>query len=50
MATMGEGTTLSNSLDVIPADRTWRSSPLPKPSGKDHEKYVFRTNEFAFFV
>ncbi|MCU6175164.1 type VI secretion system tip protein TssI/VgrG, partial [Citrobacter cronae] len=28
----GEGTTLSNSLDVIPADRTWRSSPLPKPS------------------
>ncbi|EPT5086180.1 type VI secretion system tip protein TssI/VgrG [Salmonella enterica subsp. enterica] len=28
----GEGTTLSNSLDVIPADRTWRASPLPKPS------------------
>ncbi|EAQ3101391.1 type VI secretion system tip protein VgrG, partial [Salmonella enterica] len=28
----GEGTTLSNRLDVIPADRTWRSSPLPKPS------------------
>ncbi|MDM2911683.1 MULTISPECIES: type VI secretion system Vgr family protein [Citrobacter] len=28
----GEGTKLSNSLDVIPADRTWRSSPLPKPS------------------
>ncbi|WP_079832296.1 type VI secretion system Vgr family protein [Salmonella enterica] len=28
----GEGTTLSNRLDVIPADRTWRSSPQPKPS------------------
>ncbi|WP_196209562.1 type VI secretion system Vgr family protein [Citrobacter sp. Res13-Sevr-PEB04-36] len=28
----GDGTTLSNDLDVIPADRTWRSSPLPKPS------------------
>ncbi|CAD5357148.1 type VI secretion system tip protein VgrG [Citrobacter freundii] len=28
----GQGTTLSNNFDVIPADRTWRSSPLPKPS------------------
>ena len=28
----GEGTTLSNNLDVIPADRTWRASPLSKPS------------------
>ncbi|MCX8971734.1 type VI secretion system tip protein VgrG [Citrobacter portucalensis] len=28
----GEGTKLSNSLDVIPADRTWRASPLPKPA------------------
>ncbi|EMX5169699.1 type VI secretion system tip protein TssI/VgrG, partial [Citrobacter freundii] len=28
----GEGTTLSNHLDVIPADRTWRASPLPKPA------------------
>lgn len=28
----GEGTTLSNSLDVIPADRTWRASPLAKPA------------------
>ncbi|WP_458047357.1 type VI secretion system Vgr family protein [Phytobacter sp. AG2a] len=27
----GEGTTLSNRLEVIPADRTWRRSPLPKP-------------------
>ncbi len=27
----GEGTTLSNCLDVIPADRTWRSSPCPNP-------------------
>ncbi|EAZ0462778.1 type VI secretion system tip protein VgrG, partial [Salmonella enterica] len=26
------GTTLSNNFDVIPTDRTWRSSPLPKPS------------------
>ncbi|MGS3576824.1 type VI secretion system Vgr family protein [Citrobacter freundii] len=28
----GQGTTLSNNFDVIPADRTWRASPLPKPS------------------
>ncbi|MBJ9041402.1 type VI secretion system tip protein VgrG, partial [Citrobacter freundii] len=28
----GDGTTLSNHLDVIPADRTWRASPLPKPA------------------
>ncbi|HAT3910494.1 TPA: type VI secretion system tip protein VgrG, partial [Citrobacter freundii] len=28
----GEGTTLSNHLDVIPADRTWRASPRPKPA------------------
>ncbi|QMJ04438.1 type VI secretion system tip protein VgrG [Citrobacter freundii] len=28
----GEGTTLSNAFDVIPADRTWRTSPLSKPS------------------
>ncbi|EFU2868043.1 type VI secretion system tip protein VgrG [Salmonella enterica] len=28
----GQGTTLSNNFDVIPTDRTWRSSPLPKPS------------------
>ncbi|HHT1703468.1 TPA: type VI secretion system Vgr family protein [Citrobacter freundii] len=28
----GQGTTLSNNFDVIPADRTWRSSPLPKPA------------------
>ncbi|MFG6093597.1 type VI secretion system tip protein TssI/VgrG, partial [Enterobacter soli] len=27
----GEGTTLSNAFDVIPADRTWRPLPLPKP-------------------
>ncbi|EDT6764279.1 type VI secretion system tip protein VgrG [Salmonella enterica subsp. enterica] len=28
----GQGTTLSNRIEVIPADRTWRTSPLPKPS------------------
>ena len=28
----GQGTTLSNHFDVIPADRTWRASPLPVPS------------------
>ena len=28
----GEGTTLSNQLNVIPADRTWRALPLPKPA------------------
>ncbi|ELK6658463.1 type VI secretion system tip protein VgrG, partial [Citrobacter freundii] len=28
----GDGTTLSNHLDVIPADRTWRASPRPKPA------------------
>ena len=28
----GQGTTLSNHFDVIPADRTWRASPLPGPS------------------
>ncbi|ELS2979629.1 type VI secretion system tip protein VgrG, partial [Salmonella enterica] len=28
----GEGTTLSNRAEVIPADRTWRTPPLPKPS------------------
>ncbi|EOX8434922.1 type VI secretion system tip protein TssI/VgrG, partial [Salmonella bongori] len=27
-----EGTTLENHFDVIPADRTWRAPPLPKPS------------------
>ncbi|EAO2688011.1 type VI secretion system tip protein VgrG [Salmonella enterica] len=27
----GEGTTLSNQCEVIPADRTWRVPPLPKP-------------------
>ncbi|MGK3193846.1 type VI secretion system tip protein TssI/VgrG, partial [Enterobacter soli] len=27
----GEGTTLSNAFDVIPADRTWRRFPPPKP-------------------
>ncbi|WP_171821329.1 type VI secretion system tip protein TssI/VgrG [Escherichia coli] len=27
----GRGTTLSNHITVIPADRTWRSQPLPKP-------------------
>ncbi|MFY2736252.1 type VI secretion system tip protein TssI/VgrG, partial [Pseudocitrobacter faecalis] len=27
----GQGTTLSNHITVIPADRTWRSQPLPKP-------------------
>ncbi|MGS4679145.1 type VI secretion system Vgr family protein [Enterobacter soli] len=27
----GEGTTLSNAFDVIPADRTWRPFPPPKP-------------------
>ncbi|MBE0397008.1 type VI secretion system tip protein VgrG [Citrobacter amalonaticus] len=27
----GEGTTLSNQFEVIPADRTWRVPPLPKP-------------------
>lgn len=27
----GQGTTLSNQFDVIPADRTWRIPPLPKP-------------------
>ena len=27
----GEGTTLSNRFEVIPADRTWRHAPLPKP-------------------
>ena len=27
----GQGTTLSNDFTVIPADRTWRSQPLPKP-------------------
>ncbi|EMR9738272.1 type VI secretion system tip protein VgrG, partial [Escherichia coli] len=27
----GEGTTLSNQFEVIPADRTWRHAPLPKP-------------------
>ncbi|WBM70942.1 type VI secretion system tip protein VgrG [Buttiauxella sp. WJP83] len=25
------GTTLSNQFEVIPADRTWRSTPLPRP-------------------
>lgn len=28
----GEGTTLDNHFEVIPADRTWRAPPLPKPS------------------
>ena len=28
----GEGTTLSNRFEVIPADRTWRVPPQPKPS------------------
>ncbi|WP_395265661.1 type VI secretion system tip protein TssI/VgrG [Enterobacter soli] len=28
---LGEGTTLSNAFDVIPADRTWRPFPPPKP-------------------
>lgn len=28
----GAGTTLSNRFEVIPADRTWRVPPLPKPS------------------
>ena len=28
----GEGTTLENHFDAIPADRTWRSPPLPRPS------------------
>ncbi|MGZ0749327.1 type VI secretion system Vgr family protein [Kluyvera sichuanensis] len=28
----GEGTTLSNHLNIIPADRTWRAFPLPKPA------------------
>jgi len=27
----GIGTTLENNFSVIPADRTWRSTPLPKP-------------------
>ena len=27
----GEGTTLTNQVHVIPADRTWHSAPLPKP-------------------
>lgn len=27
----GEGTTLENRLEVMPADRTWRRAPLPKP-------------------
>ncbi|EDV5907367.1 type VI secretion system tip protein VgrG, partial [Salmonella enterica subsp. salamae] len=27
----GEGTTLSNRCEVVPADRTWRVPPLPKP-------------------
>ncbi|MFA9597496.1 type VI secretion system tip protein TssI/VgrG, partial [Citrobacter telavivensis] len=27
----GKGTTLSNHFSVIPADRTWRVPPLPKP-------------------
>ncbi|AVY98125.1 type VI secretion system tip protein VgrG [Lelliottia sp. WB101] len=32
LGSTGEGTTLENRLEVIPADRTWRSAPLPKPS------------------
>ncbi|MGK7344173.1 type VI secretion system tip protein VgrG, partial [Salmonella enterica] len=28
----GSGTTLDNHFTVIPADRTWRPRPLPKPS------------------
>ncbi|EHC7059346.1 type VI secretion system tip protein VgrG, partial [Salmonella enterica] len=28
----GEGTTLSNGCEVVPADRTWRVPPLRKPS------------------
>ncbi|EOF6573924.1 type VI secretion system tip protein TssI/VgrG, partial [Salmonella enterica] len=28
----GEGTTLSNQCEVVPADRTWRVPPLSKPS------------------
>ncbi|WP_240725796.1 type VI secretion system tip protein TssI/VgrG [Escherichia sp. E4694] len=31
----GEGTTLSNQFEVIPADRTWRHAPLPKPKGEE---------------
>ncbi|TKV11722.1 type VI secretion system tip protein VgrG [Citrobacter sp. wls619] len=27
----GRGTTMNNQFTVIPADRTWRPSPLPKP-------------------
>ncbi|EAR9311346.1 type VI secretion system tip protein VgrG, partial [Salmonella enterica] len=27
----GEGTTLGNRCEVVPADRTWRVAPLPKP-------------------
>ncbi|MBJ6386313.1 MULTISPECIES: type VI secretion system tip protein TssI/VgrG [Enterobacter] len=27
----GEGTTLTNQVHVMPADRTWHSAPLPKP-------------------
>jgi len=27
----GTGTTLNNQFSVIPADRTWRAKPLPKP-------------------
>ncbi|ECJ2427893.1 type VI secretion system tip protein VgrG [Salmonella enterica subsp. enterica serovar Victoria] len=28
----GEGTTLGNQFEVVPADRTWRVPPQPKPS------------------
>ncbi|EMX0143087.1 type VI secretion system tip protein VgrG, partial [Salmonella enterica] len=28
----GQGTTLDNHFEAIPADRTWRTPPLPKPS------------------
>lgn len=28
----GEGTTLNNHFEAVPADRTWRVPPLPKPS------------------
>lgn len=27
----GQGTTMTNNFEVIPADRTWRLPPLPKP-------------------
>jgi type VI secretion system secreted protein VgrG len=38
----GQGTTLSNHFDVIPADRTWRASPARTVRGRPAERHRHR--------